>query len=40
MTIGEKIKNARMENGLTQEELASKMMVSRQAITKWEAYSV
>ena len=37
MTIGEKIKNARTENGLTQEELASKMMVSRQAITKWEA---
>ena len=37
MTIGEKIKNARMENGLTQEALASKMMVSRQAITKWEA---
>ena len=37
MTIGEKIKNARMENGLTQEELAGKMMVSRQAITKWEA---
>lgn len=35
MTIGEKIKNARTENGLTQEELASKMMVSRQAITKW-----
>lgn len=37
MTIGEKIKNARTENGLTQEALASKMMVSRQAITKWEA---
>jgi len=37
MTIGEKIKSARTENGLTQEELASKMMVSRQAITKWEA---
>ena len=37
MTIGEKIKNARTENGLTQEELARKMMVSRQAITKWEA---
>ena len=36
MTIGEKIKTARTENGLTQEELASKMMVSRQAITKWE----
>lgn len=29
--------SARTENGLTQEELASKMMVSRQAITKWEA---
>ena len=37
MTIGEKIKNARTENGLTQEELANKMMVSRQAITKWES---
>ena len=37
MTIGEKIKNSRTEHGLTQEELASKMMVSRQAITKWEA---
>ena len=37
MTIGEKIKTARTENGLTQEELAGKMMVSRQAITKWEA---
>lgn len=37
MTIGEKIKTARTENGLTQEELASKMLVSRQAITKWEA---
>ena len=37
MTIGEKIKKTRTENGLTQEELASKMMVSRQAITKWEA---
>ena len=36
MTIGEKIKKTRTENGLTQEELASKMMVSRQAITKWE----
>lgn len=37
MTIGEKNKTARTENGLTQEELAGKMMVSRQAITKWEA---
>jgi transcriptional regulator with XRE-family HTH domain len=37
MTIGEKIKKARIENKLTQEELATKMMVSRQAITKWES---
>jgi len=37
MTLGEKIKKARIENGLTQEQLAEKMMVSRQAITKWEA---
>ena len=37
MTLGEKIKKARIENGLTQEQLADKMMVSRQAITKWES---
>lgn len=36
MTLGEKIKKARIENGFTQEELAEKLMVSRQAITKWE----
>lgn len=37
MTLGEKIKQARTENGFTQEELAEKLMVSRQAITKWES---
>lgn len=37
MTLGEKIKKARIESGLTQEQLSGKMMVSRQAITKWEA---
>lgn len=37
MTLGEKIRKARIENGLTQEQLSGKMMVSRQAITKWEA---
>ena len=37
MTLGEKIKKARIENGLTQEQLSEKMIVSRQAITKWEA---
>ena len=31
MTLGEKIKKARIESGLTQEQLAGKMMVSRQA---------
>ncbi len=37
MTLGEKIKKARITIGLTQEELSGKMMVSRQAITKWES---
>lgn len=36
-TLGEKLKEARKEAGLTQEQLAVKLMVSRQAITKWEA---
>ncbi|MGX7195905.1 helix-turn-helix domain-containing protein [Enterococcus olivae] len=35
-TLGEKIKDTRKEAGLTQEELANKLMVSRQAVTKWE----
>lgn len=37
MTIGEKIREARKSAGLTQEQMAEKLMVSRQAITKWEA---
>ena len=37
MTLGEKIKKARIESGFSQEQLAGKMMVSRQAITKWES---
>ncbi len=37
MTLGEKIKKARIDCGLTQEQLAEKIMVSRQAITKWES---
>lgn len=36
MTIGEKIKEARKSAGFTQEQIADKLMVSRQAITKWE----
>ena len=37
MTLGEKLKNSRKSAGLTQEQLADKLMVSRQAVTKWEA---
>ena len=36
MTLGEKIKRLRKDNGLTQEELAKKLFVSRQTITSWE----
>lgn len=36
MTLGEKLRTARQKYGLTQEELADKLCVSRQAITKWE----
>lgn len=37
ITLGEKLKSARKSAGLTQEQLAEKLLVSRQAITKWEA---
>lgn len=37
MTLGEKIRSARKSTGLTQEQLAEKLSVSRQAVTKWEA---
>ncbi len=37
MTLGEKIKSARKNAGLTQEQMAEKLMISRPAITKWEA---
>ncbi len=36
MTLGEKLKNARLEAGYTQEELAARLTVSRAAIAKWE----
>ena len=35
--INEKIKLLRKQNNMTQEELADKMNVSRQAVTKWES---
>lgn len=36
MTIGDKIQNLRKTNNLSQEQLAEKLFVSRQAISKWE----
>ena len=36
MTFGEKIKKLRTENGLTQEQLADKLYVTRTAVSKWE----
>ena len=37
MQFSEKLKMLRKENGFTQENLADKLNVSRQAITKWES---
>lgn len=37
MDIGENIRNARKKKGMTQEMLAEKMGVSRQAVSKWES---
>ena len=36
MTFGEKLKDARLKAGLSQEELAQRMSVSRSAVAKWE----
>ncbi|MBD5134639.1 MAG: helix-turn-helix transcriptional regulator [Lachnospiraceae bacterium] len=37
MTLGEKLKSARKSAGITQEQLSEKLLVSRQAVTKWES---
>lgn len=37
ITFGEKLKSARKRAGLTQEQPAEQLLVSRQAITKWES---
>ena len=36
MTLGERLKDYRQREGLSQEQLAEILCVSRQAITKWE----
>lgn len=36
MKIGEVLKNKRLKNNITQEELAKKLYVSRQTISRWE----
>ena len=36
MTLGQRLQNARKEAGLSQEELAEQLGVSRQAVSKWE----
>ena len=37
MKLGERIAEKRKEQGLTQAELAEKMMVTRQTVSRWEA---
>lgn len=37
MTFGEKLKEARKQAGLSQEQFAEKMSVSRSAVAKWES---
>mgnify|MGYP002574175233 CR=1 FL=1 len=39
MSFGENLKNVRKQRGVTQEELAEILGVSRQAISKWESDS-
>ena len=36
MTFAEKLQKLRKQNGLSQEQLAEKLNVSRQAVSKWE----
>ena len=39
MTFAEKLRTLRKQTGMSQEKLAEKLGVSRQAITKWETES-
>ena len=37
MAFGERLQAVRRKNGLTQEEFAAQLNVSRQAVSKWES---
>jgi transcriptional regulator with XRE-family HTH domain len=39
LDVGEKIKNLRIDKGLTQDELAERLNVSRALVCKWETGS-
>ncbi|MBR6608061.1 MAG: helix-turn-helix transcriptional regulator, partial [Oscillospiraceae bacterium] len=39
MKLSEKIVKLRKENGLSQEDLAQRLAVSRQAVSRWETGS-
>lgn len=36
MTLGENIKNIRVEGGMTQKEFAEKMQTTQQRVSEWE----
>ncbi|MBQ2756901.1 MAG: helix-turn-helix domain-containing protein, partial [Clostridia bacterium] len=36
MTLGEKITHLRVAQGMTQEQMAERLAVSRQSVSKWE----
>lgn len=40
MKLGEKIRVSRRTSGLSQEQLAEKMSVSRSAVAKWETVTI
>lgn len=36
MTLGERLQQLRQRNGLSQEEVAQKLFLTRQSVSKWE----
>ena len=40
MTFGEKLLFLRRQSGLSQEQIAEKLNVSRQAVSRWEAGAI